>query len=145
MYYTETMHGSDFLSAFGGRRAAAALVVLALALPALVFVSRQGERDELDLRGQSSISIVLTEEGFKPRYVRVRKGTEVVFSTSREVPFWPASSHHPWHTLYPEFDPKRSVAPNETWAFTFERIGEWGFHDHTHSYYTGMIYVEDLK
>lgn len=85
--------------------------------------------------------VVLTEKGFEPSAVSIPVGGTVVFSTSRDFPFWPASDLHPSHGLYAAFDPKLPLAPSETWTFTFEQEGEWGFHDHLRSYYTGIVYV----
>lgn len=96
----------------------------------------------VDMRSKSTVPIVLTDVGFEPRYVRVSVGTEIVFTTSRSNQFWPASNEHPTHSLYSEFDSKRPLAPNESWSFVIERVGEWSYHDHVRSYYTGRIYVE---
>lgn len=99
--------------------------------------------DASDMRKASSVSIVLTEEGFKPERVRIRVGTPIVFSTTRDKQFWPASNPHPAHSIYDAFDPQQPVASNETWTFVPQDVGVWGFHDHLRSYYTGVLYVEE--
>lgn len=86
-------------------------------------------------------SVVLTEEGFEPSELTVRKGTTVVFSTTTGRPFWPASNIHPSHEIYPEFDPAEPVPADATWSFTFEREGTWNMHDHIRSYFVGAIHV----
>ena len=85
--------------------------------------------------------IVLTDGGFTPATITLRKGGTVTFSTNVARPFWPASNDHPTHLIYPAFDPKQPVAANSTWSFTFVRVGDWGFHDHLRSYFTGDIHV----
>lgn len=85
--------------------------------------------------------IVLQEKGFEPREVTIKKGGTVTFSTTRNKPYWPASNTHPSHTIYSEFDPLRPLQPSETWQFTFDRLGEWAYHDHLRSYYVGTIHV----
>lgn len=92
-----------------------------------------GERD--------SAVIVLTDRGFEPRDVTVRKGGAVTFTTDVGRPFWPASNLHPDHSIYPLFDPRRPLQPDEEWTFVFDRAGEWQYHDHMRSYYIGTITV----
>jgi len=88
-----------------------------------------------------SVSVVLTEAGFKPNQIVIEKGTTIVFSTELNKTFWPASNLHPSHSVYPAFDPKEPILPDKTWSFTFDDIGEWDFHDHLRSYFVGTIYV----
>lgn len=89
----------------------------------------------------SGTKIVLTANGFEPAELSVKKGTTVTFSTTAGRPFWPASNLHPSHEIYSEFDPKKPLKPDETWQFTFNKIGDWNMHDHIRSYYTGTIHV----
>ena len=107
------------------------------------FLAEKGFRESeiVDLRGNPSVRVVLTDEGYEPRYLRIDQGTVVTFSTTRESQHWPASNLHPTHEIYSEFDPKRPLSSTEAWSFRFEEIGEWGVHDHVRSYYTGIIYV----
>lgn len=88
-----------------------------------------------------SATVVLEEKGFEPREITIKKGTTVTFTTSRNKPFWPASNLHPSHTIYPEFDPMHPLQPSETWEFTFDRPGDWAYHDHLRSYYVGTVHV----
>lgn len=90
---------------------------------------------------EGTVSIVLTKDGFSPAEVTIKKGTTIVFSTDAGRPFWPASNLHPTHELYPAFDPKRPIPPEETWSFTFDQAGDWNMHDHLRSYFTGTIHV----
>ena len=86
-------------------------------------------------------AVVLHSEGFSPEYLTVKKGDVVVFSTTREYAYWPASDHHPTHNLYRDFDPKGPVQSDAEWSFQFTEPGEWHFHDHLNSTYTGLITV----
>lgn len=88
-----------------------------------------------------SVTITLSENGFEPESVTVEKGTVVTFQTTRGKHFWPASDLHPTHDIYPAFDPKEPIAPDKTWSFRFDRVGEWKYHDHLAPYYTGEITV----
>lgn len=133
---------------FSTRHAMVALGLCALAallIGGLVFYGRHRalpERAYADLRESPEITITLTDEGFEPKQVRVRQGTKVIFTTTRGKPFWPASDAHPSHAIYPQFDPREPIAPSASWSFVVDRRGEWGFHDHVRSYFTGRILVE---
>lgn len=118
------------------------VLLVLIAGSAYAYVYRGGAGKTIDLRSQNKIPIVLEEEGFNPRDVRIARGTTVTFTTTRNNKFWPASNAHPSHTMYPEFDPQIPIDPGGSWSFTFDRAGEWGFHDHIRSYFTGTIYVE---
>jgi plastocyanin len=86
-------------------------------------------------------TIYRTDEGFSPARVTIRKGESVAFTNSSKGETWPASNSHPLHDIYPEFDPRRPIKPGETWVFTFEREGDWAFHDHVRSNKTGIVTV----
>lgn len=85
--------------------------------------------------------VVLGKDGFTPASVRVPVGTTVTFQTDRGRYFWPASDAHPFHAVYPAFDSKRPISPNEVWSFVFDTSGRWAFHDHISPYFTGVIEV----
>jgi len=97
------------------------------------------------LRGTAHVSyhIVLTEAGFSPQHITIAKGDTVIFATTRDKPFWPASDLHPTHEIYAEFDPRKPIAAAQSWSFRFDRIGEWKYHDHLDSYFRGSIEVTD--
>lgn len=116
------------------------IAVAALLIVSFVLWDNSGA-SVTDLRGQTHVSVVLSDVGFEPSYVRVSRGARVTFTTTRPDPFWPASNPHPTHVIYPAFDPKAPIASSSTWSFVFDKIGTWGYHDHLRSYYTGTIDV----
>ncbi len=87
--------------------------------------------------------ITLTKDGFKPSEVSITKGTTILFKTTTGNLYWPASNLHPSHLIYPEFDPQEPISPSDTWSYTFEKAGEWKFHDHLSPYFTGTITVTE--
>lgn len=112
------------------------------ALLGFIVISYDGGSTALPPLQEGKISIMLTDDGYVPRDVRITRGSIVEFSTTRDRPHWPASNLHPDHSIYSEFDPKRPLEPAEVWSFTFDRPGVWNYHDHIRSYFTGRIYVE---
>ncbi len=90
---------------------------------------------------QEVLAIVLTPDGFQPKEPTIRVGTVVTFSNTTGREYWPASDLHPSHAIYAAFDPLRPLQPDESWSFTFDKVGTWGLHYHIRSYYTGLIHV----
>ncbi|MCH7730573.1 hypothetical protein IID21_03545 [Patescibacteria group bacterium] len=84
-------------------------------------------------------TVELREDGFFPRQLTIKKGDTVKFITKMDKPFWPASSVHPDHNIYPEFDPRKPIESNEAWSFRFNKEGEWEYHDHLNPLYSGVI------
>lgn len=120
----------------------ATVLILAVGAGALFYKAGHVLDNAVDFTDKSEVSIVLTDQGFEPAHVRIKAGTTVTFTSARDKQFWPASNPHPSHGLFPGFDPKRPIPPNESWSFVPDKPGVWGFHDHIRSYYTGILYVE---
>lgn len=87
--------------------------------------------------------IVLGSDGFKPDDITIKLGDTVEFSSENGKPYWPASNLHPSHRTYSEFDPKQPIEPEDTWSFTFDKVGEWKFHEHLAPYWVGIIKVTE--
>ena len=89
--------------------------------------------------------VTLTDDGFVPETIEIAREDTVVWKTTRDQFFWPASDLHPTHLLYPEFDPKEPIDKGGTWSFRFDRVGEWKYHDHLSPYFTGIVRVMEKK
>ncbi|MBI3577178.1 hypothetical protein HY086_04030 [Candidatus Gottesmanbacteria bacterium] len=89
--------------------------------------------------------VTLTPDGFVPKETRISVGSMVTFRTVTGKYFWPASDPHPTHTVYRDFDPKRALAPADSWSFRFDRVGTWSYHDHLAPSIVGTIIVLDQK
>jgi plastocyanin len=109
----------------------AAFLALFLPLPTLAH----------DLSGEAAVTVHLTPEGYEPKNATIQQGETVAFENTASVEMWPASNIHPTHEIYSDFDPKRPVAPGETWTFTFDQAGVWVYHDHLYPTVTGTITV----
>lgn len=116
------------------------MVAAALISVYVVWVQK-GATADIAVTAATSSDIVLTPRGYEPSEVVIKKGSTITFSTTLEKAHWPASNLHPQHTIFPEFDPKRPLASDEEWSFTFDTVGVWNFHDHIRSYYVGTITV----
>ncbi len=89
----------------------------------------------------SKFSIILSKDGFTPSNLIIQKNDTVVFTSTRDYSFWPASDKHPAHSEYPEFDARKEILFDSSWEFTFTEIGEWSYHDHLNSTLRGLIIV----
>ena len=89
--------------------------------------------------------------GYEPSSVTIKKGASVTFVNDSDAETWPASAMHPTHAGYPEtggclgstFDACRGLKKGESWDFTFDFAGKWGYHDHLHARQFGSVTVEE--
>jgi plastocyanin len=85
--------------------------------------------------------ITYSDSCYSPAYPTIKKGYTVKFVNESSLSMWPASADHPSHTVYPEFDADKEVAPGGSYSFTFTKVGAWDFHDHVKPSCTGTITV----
>lgn len=96
--------------------------------------------------------VEITSEGFSPSEVIIKAGETVTWMNKDSVAHWVASASHPDHKLYPEtggcigstFDACKGIEPGESWSFTFNQKGSWGYHDHINfkAPFFGKVIVE---
>ena len=105
----------------------------------------------LEGRGDSNTEYPLSGEiafdgtEFEPKEVTIKLGGIITFTNNSNKDFWPASNLHPTHNIYGEFDPRKPISPSESFTFTFEKSGVWGFHDHLTPTAKGTIIVAANK
>jgi hypothetical protein len=80
---------------------------------------------------------------FTPKDLTIDLGETVTFTNRSGEAFWPASNLHPSHLIWSDFDPKKPIAPGDSWSFTFTKPGIWGYHDHVKPTIVGTIRVRD--
>lgn len=96
---------------------------------------------------QTTQIIDITSQGFSPSSLTINVGDTVMWNNEDNQDHWPASAVHPTHTVYPGsslcegFD-SCSISSGGSWSFTFNEVGEWGYHDHLSPGKTGKIIVE---
>ena len=104
--------------------------------------------------------LFLISPSLSPKTLTIAKGTTVTWINKDETggKHWPASASHPTHTVYPGsdiekcfdsttdkstlFDSCRGIAQGESWSFTFNDAGSWGYHDHLNAGLFGKVIVE---
>lgn len=103
---------------------------------------------------ENATVVTHTGSGFQPQTVTVEKGDTVVWQ-SENGNMWVASNRHPTHTQYAgssrsehcsngdqntaAFD---QCSEGSSFSFTFEKTGEWNYHNHQNSFQGGTVIVE---
>lgn len=87
------------------------------------------------------VTVTMTESGYDIKDLDIKVGQTVIFKNQGLEGLWPASNIHPTHEIYPEFDPQRPVLPGQSWEYTFDKEGEWRYHDHLFPTIVGTIRV----
>ena len=93
--------------------------------------------------------VKVTDDGFSPASVQIKKGEAVTFINESSRDVWPASAVHPTHGVYPEaggcinskFDACRGLKTGESWSFSFVVSGIWKYHNHLNPSDKGEINV----
>ncbi len=93
-------------------------------------------------QGEVAVEVTMGPDGYQPSTVTLKAGQAIRFVNSSDDKRWPASNIHHSHDIYPEFDPKKELAPGESWSFTFRQKGSWRMHDHLFPYMKGIVTVE---
>ncbi|MFB6212253.1 MAG: cupredoxin domain-containing protein [Candidatus Magasanikbacteria bacterium] len=100
--------------------------------------------------------VTYTENGFSPSSLTIQQGETVTFRNESSSGMWVASAVHPTHTRYDgtslnehcteggsnSFDACKGITPGKSWSFTFDKAGEWNYHNHSNASHTGTIVVE---
>ena len=111
--------------------------------------------ESTDTSSNASMTAKITYDGekYSPSSVTIKKGGTVNWvNTNSDVKMWVASAQHPTHMVYSgtarqEHCPDTSNTAfdqcegGDAYSFTFEKVGEWGFHDHINTSAWGKITV----
>jgi plastocyanin len=139
------------------------LVALVVAASACVQSGNPSNQSEPGLNQTSSPApdanssnvVYLTASGFQPSELTIEQGETVTWINNASGPMWVGSDRHPTHTQYEgttlsehcqngdqssaAFD---QCSTGDRFSFTFEKTGEWGYHNHENAGQTGTVIVE---
>jgi len=103
----------------------------------------------------SNNTVRLTNSGFQPSTINIEQGETVTWINEGSTAMWVGSDRHPRHTDYSgtsvaehcrngdqnsaAFD---QCSTGESFNFTFEKTGEWNYHNHRAPSQMGTIIVE---
>ncbi len=102
-----------------------------------------------------NVIIAYTDQGFSPKSVNVSLGTTITFVNQSSKEMWVASAKHPDHTVYSgtslsqhcpdttnaSFDGCVAVSSGNSFSFTFNKEGEWKYHNHVDATQFGTVIV----
>ena len=86
----------------------------------------------VDLRGQAEISVPM-KDGFRfePARMIISPGTTVTWVNDSADAHFVNSDPHPSHNVIEDLNSSR-INPGESYTFTFEEVGAWGYHCSAH-------------
>ena len=106
------------------------------------------QRAAVETNEQPAITTIeYSDAGFEPKEITVKQGARVQFiNNNPQIPMYVATDPHPEHTDYPEFEAgvvlQRHPQPGENFSFTFDKTGNWSFHNHAQPKHMGTVKVE---
>ena len=133
-----------------------AAVVLASGCAQTNTAENPGETSGETDRPQQNNTIFLTGSGFNPSNLEVEQGETVTWIDRSSRTMWVASDRHPTHTRYSGSSTSEhcengdstgavfdQCSTGEKFTFTFEKTGEWGYHNHQPYIEGGTITVAE--
>ena len=101
--------------------------------------------------------VTYTNNGFEPKELTIKKGETLRFVNNSDNGMWVGSAMHPTHEVYggtsldehcpsedgSAFDQCEANEPGGFWEFTFNKAGEWGYHNHVRAADWGRVVVEE--
>ena len=114
------------------QKIALAIIVIGLIIIGLLFFSGyiKPPSKEAPKRPSPTAFVTITSSGFNPATLLISKGETVQWVNNDSKTHQPASNPHPVHDNLPGFDAKEPMKSGETYLFTFEQTGTFGYHDH---------------
>lgn len=90
-----------------------------------------------------SAAITVTNKGFMPETISVKKGTIITFTNKDKKDHGVAADPHPSHNSVPGFDSQTSLDKGQSYSFYFDKKGTFTYHDESNPLkFKGTIIVE---
>lgn len=96
---------------------------------------------DVKLAVESDHTVVLTNGGFSPENLLIKKGETVIWINESDKTATVNSDLHPSHLKYPPLN-LGTFAIGEGLSLVFDEVGVFTYHNHLHPDYTGEITVE---
>ena len=94
-------------------------------------VDAETDESYVDLTGRDVVEIDMLNIKFQPARIVVSKGTRVVWTNGESTVHFLNSDPHPSHNVMPGLN-SLDLAKGDTFEFTFNVPGEWGYHCSAH-------------
>lgn len=121
---------------------AALLVVVAIAAIVISASYFKKEKASTTPVTETTQEIIVTDQGFNPKTVSVKKGTRIIWINNSKNKVTVNSDDHPTHTKSPvlnlgEFDPSTNL------QLILDKPGTYTYHNHLEPSMTGTIIVTE--
>lgn len=84
----------------------------------------------------------MNEDGFNPATIKVKAGTVVIWKSTDSESHRVVSNPHPTHGDLPGLDSKSNIGPDDTYSYTFDKVGTYKYHDELDPTRNGTVVVE---
>lgn len=85
-----------------------------------------------DRRGQTEITVKMSQIKFQPENLRITKGTKITWANDDNVDHFVNTDSHPAHTHQPDFN-SRSLKMDESYSYPFAAAGLYPYHCSAHA------------
>ncbi len=96
---------------------------------------------ETEVMSQTEDTVTLSDTGFAPATITVKKGDKVVWLNKSGDSATVDSDNHPTHLLYPPLN-MGTFKDGDKHELVFDKTGTFGYHDHFHPSRKGTVVVE---
>ena len=118
------------------------VVFVAAVVVAGVFTFTGRDKQPQTAAGRSiEVRIAITEEGFSPATVTIEKGMTVVWSNDTAEPHRVGANPYPDASSLPGLK-SGDIAPGDTYSYTFDVGGTYGYADYTKPTVSGSVQVK---
>ena len=85
--------------------------------------------------------VVFDGNAFIPANVAVHVGHTVTWQNKSTQDVWPQADSNQTGTSTREFDPRVAIHPGASWSYTFNRAGNWPYHNNLNTGAGGVVEV----
>jgi plastocyanin len=122
----------------------ALVLLLIVGLAAVLLTNRNS--DSVDLQALEPVptgAVSVTEEGFSPATIQIKKGESVTWTNVSGGVHQIASDPHPVHDNLPGLFSEEALQPDDSFTYQFEDSGTFTYHDHLNPFtFQGIVIVE---
>ena len=88
------------------------------------------EKQPAEATGKPSATVRMTDSGYSPKVLKITQGQTVEFVNDSDTDYWPAFRSAPDPHRLSRARRAESIHPGQSWKFTFNRVGRYGYHNH---------------
>jgi len=118
------------------------LLLLISTLVAVLTQEDAPQKQPPPISQQQEAQVTITKDGFIPASLIVKKGTKIVWTNSDEATHQLQANPHPTGDSLPGLK-SEILTPAQTYEYTADTTGTFGYHDHLNPTTNGTIEVQE--